>query len=273
MKSNAVVLTLFLIVSAVSRGATAQDLEFTLDEVEAPRKPQKGGKAATAPSIDTKAAIEGALGQLRWGMSKSDLLKLLKSQIRAEFDQRIKVERDIMRQDALYQEAQEQYRRATENYVTFDGEKSGWDVSPIGHEFTHNNREAMLVITGKGTRDIYFFIQGKLWKWYREIAPEKLNVADAEEALAALREKFGPGKPQKERRNDGNIAYPGQTWSDGTTRVTAIQRGAEACLIFEDEHTIEQLAVLRHNVQPKSEKAKASAVIDSILLNNNAGGT
>lgn len=270
MKLKTVVLALFTILVAASRGA-AQELEFTLDEVDAAAKPHKG-KQPPEPTVDTKAVIQRALGELRWGMSKADLLKLLKAQIRAEFDERIKVERDIMRQDALYQEAQEQYRRATENYVSFDGEKTGWDVSPIGPEFTHKNHETMLVITGKGTRDMYFFIQGKLWKWYRELAPEKLHAADSEEAVANLREQFGPGKKQTERRNDSHLAYPGHTWTDGSTRVTALERGAEVCLIFEDANTLEHLAVLRHNVEPKSEKVKSAAVIDGILLDKNAGG-
>src|SRR5262245_22506216 len=56
MKSNAVVLGLLMILAAASRAAAQESLEFTLEEAEAPAKPQKG-KAAAAPSVDTKAAI------------------------------------------------------------------------------------------------------------------------------------------------------------------------------------------------------------------------
>ena len=252
---SSVVLALSLCVVALSRASAEDSLEFTLDEVDAASAPKKAQKA---PPVDTKLVIGQTLGQVRWGMSKADLLKLLKAQIRAEFEQRIKVERDIMRQDALYQEAQLQYRRIAENYVTFEGPKTGWDVSPIGSEFTHGNREGMLVVTGKKTRDFYFFIQGKLWKWYRELG-------DSEDALTEVQARFGKGKPQLERRNDSKIAFPGATWTDGSTRVTAMTRGAEGCLILEDMHTIEQLAVLRHHVDAKP-KGKTSAVIDAILL-------
>jgi hypothetical protein len=258
VKRNPVVLALTLSVLALSRAAAQESLEFTLDEVEAASAPVKKQKAA--PPVDAKQAIQQTLGEVRWGMSKADLLKLIKSQIRAEFELRIKVERDIMRQDALYQEAQDQYRRISENFVTFEGTKTGWDVSPIGSEFTHGNREAMLVVTGKKSRDFYFFMQGKLWKWYRELG-------DSEDALTPIQQRFGPGKPQLERRNDSKVAYAGATWSDGSTRVTAMTRGADACLILEDLRTFEQLAVLRHHVEPvKKTTNRAAAAIDAILL-------
>ena len=264
MKRTEVVLALILIAASSSRAAAQENMEFTLDEVDAadaPPEPKSVAKAA-----DTAKEIQGVLGAVRWGMSKADLLNLLKSQIRAEFEQRIKVERDIMRQDALYQQANEHYRRLSENFISFDGQKTGWDVSPIGSEFTHGNREAMLTVTSKNSRDIYFFIQGKLWKWYRELTPEAVSAADPDEALLVISEPFGRGKPQTERVNDANVAYDGTTWSDGTTRVTAMRRGSDVCLILEEVRTLEHLAVLRHAVQPKAAKPRAAAAIDAILL-------
>jgi hypothetical protein len=267
MQLREVVLASVLSLAAVSQVA-AQGLEFTLDEVDAASKPpargKSGGKSA-APAVDTKKAIADALGEVHWGMSKGDLLKVLRARIRAEFEQRIKVERDIMRQDALYEAAKEQAKRLSENWIEFEVGKSGWDVSPIGPEFTRGNREAMLVVTTKTSRELYFFIQGKLWKWYRELSPEALDTDNPTDALAALKQRFGAGKTQKERQNDSKVAYPGTTWSDGATQVTAMLRGSDPCLILEDLHTIEQLSVLRHNVE-KMPKNRVASTIDSILL-------
>ena len=263
MKQTQVVFALLLIATASSQVAAQEKLEFTLDEVDASEAPRSARKP-----VDTSKEIQAALGAVRWGMSKAELLQLLKAQIRAEFEKRIKVERDIMRQDGLYQEANEQARRLTENYVSFDGQKTGWDVSPIGPEFTHGNRETMLVVTHKHSRELYFFIQGKLWKWYREVAPEAVDAADADEALSVISAPFGRGKPQAERVNDSKVAYEGTTWSDGTTRVTAMRRGADVCWIFEDVKTLQNLSVLRHSVQPVAAKARSQAVIDSILLSD-----
>ena len=266
MEHNKVVLALCLVTVVTSRVSAQEGVEFTLEDVDAANAPPRQERAA--PSADSKRTIGQSLGALRWGMSKADVIKLLKEQIRADFERRIKVERDIMRQDALYQEAQDRARRFSENVVAFDGQKTGWDVSPIAKEFTHGNRETMLVVAGKGSRDMYFFIQGRLWKWFRELSPEAVGASDPDAALERLSRNFGKGRAQQDRRDEANVAYPGTTWSDGTTRVTALRRGNDTCLIFEDQNTLDHLAVLRHHVQPKAGKTGAASVIDSILLSD-----
>jgi hypothetical protein len=230
---------------------------FSLSDVETATEPPVQELA-----VDPKQAIKESLGALQWGMSKADLIKLLKAQIRTDFEQRIKVERDIMRQDAIYQESKERAQRLGENFIAFEGAKSGWDVSPIAREFSRDNHEAMLVVAGKGTRDLYFFMQGKLWKWYRELDRE---AVDALSSTPALKRRFGPGKPQQTRRDDSNEPFPGTTWSDGSTRVTTMLRGAETCLIFEDLHTLENLDKLRAHGQSSANKS-SEKVIDLILL-------
>jgi hypothetical protein len=262
MQHNVVIPILSLLVSlSTATHAAAQDsLSFTLDEVDAERpKPAK-----VAATVDLKQAIAAALGELHWGMSKDELLKLLKKQIQADFERRIKIERDVMRQDALYQEAQERYRRFHDNFVTFDGQKTGWDVSPVATEFTHGNGEAMLVVATAHSRDLYFFMHGKLWKWYRELTPDAPELSD--DPMAAFNTRFGRGKPQRERLDEMGVAYTGATWSDEGTRVTALERGSDTCLIFEDARVTQQLVVLRHNVQPKTEKARAALAVESVLL-------
>ena len=252
-----VVFSVALVGLACSHAAAQDGMVFTLSDVDT---------ATQAPvqelAVDPALAIKQSLGALQWGISKNDLIKLLKAQIRAEFDQRIKVERDIMRQDAIYQEFRERAQRLGENFVTFDGAKTGWDVSPIATEFSRDNREAMLVVTGKGTRDMYFFIQGKLWKWYREIDRE---AGDASSSAEALTRRFGAGKPQKSRRDESNAPFAGTTWSDGSTRVTSLRRGAETCLIFEDVSTLQNLEKLRFHAQRATNKS-SETVIDLIML-------
>jgi hypothetical protein len=253
-----VVFSLSLVGLVCSRAAAQDGMVFTLSDVDSATQP-----SVQELAVDPKQAIKQSLGSVQWGMSKADLVKQLKAQIRSDFEQRIKVERDIMRQDAIYQEAKERAQRLGENYVAFEGAKSGWDVSPIATEFTRNNREGMLVVTGKGSRDMYFFIQGKLWKWYREIDRDGVEAMSLAEAM---KRRLGPGKPQKERRDDANEPFAGTTWSDDTTRVTTLRRGAETCVIFEDMHTLENLEKLRFNAGAGAAGKSSERVIDLILL-------
>jgi hypothetical protein len=259
MKSSKAVLVLSLLFGASSHAAAQESMAFTLEEAEPEVAPVKPAV------VDPAEAIAHALGKLHWGMSKADLLKVLKAQIDAQFEQRIKVERDIMRQDALYQRAQELYRRLNDNYVEFDGTKTGWDVSPIAAEFSHRNGEAMLVVRNQDSRDLYFFMQGRLWKWYRELSADAPEAASADDGFSALTARFGRGERQKERVDASNVPYPGRVWSDTSTRVTAMRRDRDACLIFEDRRLVERLSAMRHNKQPKDEHA-GTLTIDWALL-------
>ena len=261
MKQSAVVLVLSWLV-CVSPRVAAQET-FTLDEVEGT---QEKAAATQSASSDPKDVLTQALGARRWGMSKPELLKVLKAELRAQFEQRIKAERDIMRQDALYQEAQEQYRRIHENYVQFDGTKTGWDVSPVAAEFTQGNDEAMLVVRSGSTRELYFFMHGKLWKWYREFAADAQGTAAAEGSVRSLGERLGRGKPQQDRLNDAKEAYPGVSWLVANTRVTALRRGQETCLILEDKSVVDRLATLRGPARLKQAKAQAAQSIDWALM-------
>jgi hypothetical protein len=243
--------------------ASADGLSFTLEEVEAGPKPSKPAKA---PAVDTDKAIAQALGDVHWGMSKQELVKLLKQQLQADFERRIKLERDVVRQDALYEKMRELLRRMQHDFIEFDGEKSGWDVSPIASEFRQGNGEAMLVVMNGHSRELYFFMKGKLWKWYRELAPDSAELAGADDGLDVLRARFGRGRTQKDRKDDGNDAYEGTTWSDGSTRATALQRGGDVCLIFEDTRVAEHLSSLRKDAPPKVEKGRAALAVESVLM-------
>lgn len=203
-------------------------------------------------------------------MSKQELMSLLKQQVQADFERRIKRERDVVRQDALYEKMHEVLRRMQHDFVEFDGEKSGWDVSPIAGEFKQRNGEAMLVVMNGRSRELYFFMKGKLWKWYRELAPGSEELAGSDDGIDGLKARFGRGKAQKDRKDEANETYPGTTWSDGNTRATALQRGSDVCLIFEDMRVVERLPTLRRDSQTPSKVTKGSAAlaVESVLMSD-----
>jgi hypothetical protein len=242
--------------------------EFSLDEVEAANgpkdKPEKGkpekGKAKAAKT----APIAEALGELRWGMSKGELLGVLKKRIRTDYTARIKAQPDIVLQDALYSEANETFRRLKDGYVEFDGRKTGWDASAIAEEFTHGSNESMLVVDDPSARDLYFFFHGRLWKWYRELKPAAFGGANFDGIAELLQDQFGKARERAEPRSEHGAAYRMLTWSDAKTRVSALWRGAETCLVFEDNETLERLAMLREHAQPRG--GKRGAVLQGVIM-------
>ena len=248
---------------AASRARADEGLEFTLDEVEAASAPAaKPDKAEKAEA--KKASIAQALGELRWGMRKEELLALLKTRIRIEYTARVKAEKDIVRQDALYNEANEAFRRIKDGYVEFDGHKTGWDASALAEEFTHGSGESMLVVDDPSARDLYFFIHGRLWKWYRELKPAAFGGGNFDGIADMLKEQFGNTRERAEPRSEHGAAYRMLSWSDAKTRVSALWRGAETCLVFEDNTTLEHLATLREHAMPRGEKR--GNVLDGVIM-------
>lgn len=244
---------IFALVLALAGPALAEEdsFEFSLEETEGtiaqPAKPPRGKKA-----VDS--AIQQALGKLEWGMSASQVLKVLKGRLKARTDARVREESDILRQDAIYEQAKRQYLNIKRGFVHFDGKKSGWDISPISDEFRHGSHETMLVVDDPAARDHYFFINDRLWKWYRELKPEAFGGGDFAQIGEVFSQQFGKGKSQIAPRVEGGSPRETLSWLGNTTQVSVLARGSDTCLIFESLETLGHLAVLREHALPREEK-------------------
>jgi hypothetical protein len=239
-----------------ARAAADGKLEFSLEEVEAASAPEAPAQAS--------APISNALGELRWSMNKDELLKVLKARVEQDFQARVKAERDVLRQDALYQEAKDRYQRLRQGFVTFDGRKNGWDVSPIADEFRRGSGESMLVVDDRASRDYYFFVRGQLWKWYRELKP----AADAgyDQIADLMREQYGKGNARQIQDAESGASRPGLSWSDASTRATLIRHGADTCLVFEARAVLAQLAELRKDALSREQESNRS--VDAVVLSD-----
>jgi hypothetical protein len=261
-------------VLAGSSAAADPALEFSLAEVQAATPAETAAtpvetptpvEANAAPTLQASVSIYNALGELRWGMTKADVLKVLKSRVEGEFEARIKVERDIVRQDALYQEAKARYERIRNGFVAFDARKNGWDTSPIAGEFRRGTGESMLVVEDRASRDYYFFIRGQLWKWYRELKPEA-NTGDYDQVAELTREQFGAGRPEQAQRSEDGTRYEALSWNDASTRMTLIHRDSDTCLVFEAGAVLDRLAELRKDAV--SDQAQSNHALDAVLLSD-----
>jgi hypothetical protein len=249
-------LSLAIHVFSGAPAAADSKLEFSLEEVEATG-------AADAPA-QASAPISNALGELRWNMNKDELLKVLKARIQRDFEERIKVERDVLRQDALYQEAKNRFQRVRQGFVTFDARKNGWDVSPIADEFRRGTGESMLVVDDGASREYYFFIRGQLWKWYRELKPEA--NAGYDQVADLMREQYGKAGTRQIQDAESGTSRAGLSWTDASTRATLIRRGAETCIVFEARAVLAQLAELRKDAVSREQESNRS--VDAVVMSD-----
>jgi hypothetical protein len=136
---------------------------------EAAKKKRK--KPEAMQKVDARALGE-LMGPYKFGMSSSDVLKVLAKEIDKKYADRIKASEDVYKQDQLRRERQGELDRIKKTRVEFKGEKTGWDVSIIDDQFGHNTGESMMVYwenepgSGKDQRRFFFFHEGQLYKMF-----------------------------------------------------------------------------------------------------------
>lgn len=179
-------------------------------------------KAAPPVSAEHKKALAELYAGFKFGMSKDEVLGVLQKQIDERYEDKIKATTDIAAQDRLRRDKKVELSRVSSTYVTFDGHKTGWDVSIIENEFGHNTGESMLDRWenegGKNNRRFFFFKDGKLWKMFVSldvsvIPEDKRNFATLEAYMVA---KYGPG--------DSDLDTGTITWRAGEFEARAIDR-------------------------------------------------
>jgi hypothetical protein len=131
-----------------------------------PPKPKK----QTAVSADNKKKLAEKMGGFKFGMTKDEVIGVISKQLDQKYDEKIKSTQDITQQDRYRKDRKEELATVTQSFVSFDGKKTGWDVSIIEDEFAHHTEESMIErwenSNGKNERRFFFFFGNKLWKMF-----------------------------------------------------------------------------------------------------------
>ena len=138
-------------------------LAWTASGAEAEKK-KKTKKKDAAP---VSAQIAESMGDLKWGMTKDEVMEKFVGKLRDKYRPLIAKTKDAVEEDRLRQEAKTELEAIKKGFVEFNGTSSGWNVSFLKGEFTHGNDESMSSYATSNSQNFYFFIGGKLWKWYK----------------------------------------------------------------------------------------------------------
>ncbi len=233
----------------------------------ADKKKKKGEKkAAEAPA---SAEIEKSLADVKWGMSKEEVEKVFIEKIKAKYKPLIAKTKDAVEEDRLRQVAKQELARIREGYVQFDGKTTGWDVSFLKGEFSQNNDEAMLVVRDENSQNFYFFIEGKLWKWYKAFDASVFPANNFGTFAGAVQRRFGDAKEAKGELRKGAGERQWLEWQDKQTRLRAVDETdfyGFYSLVFESKDTLGNLAKLRTNDDDKGDKRHA--LVESVTTDD-----
>lgn len=224
------------------------------------RTPAKQAQSCVSPEISK------TLGDLRWGMNSADVKTYFEKQIRERYRPGIAKAPGAIEEDRLRTKMNNELEKLRRGYVRFNGQNTGWEVSFVGEEFTHNNGEALLVVADERSQVFYFFIGDRLWKRYIAFNADQfagLSFADFQQRIEA---RYGPAcRTQETNEETGQTRVTGITWHDDTTLMRAVdntQFYGVFCLSFAEKATNDNIAGLRRN--PSKSPARRNAMIDSV---------
>lgn len=214
--------------------------------------------------VPVSAEISKSMGDLTWGVSKDQLQKQLIDKVKEKYRPLVAKTKDPVEEDRLRNAANEEMKRIKESYVEFKGTSTGWDVSFLRGEFTHGNSESMLVMRDQNSQNFYFFIDGKLWKWYKAFDAEVFPAGNFTVFAGSVQKRFGPAKDASGEISPGNKRH-WLEWQDDKTRLRAVDQSdfyGFYCLVFEEKATVNNLAKLRTNTQQVA--TNKNALVDAV---------
>jgi hypothetical protein len=224
----------------------------------APAKSKKKKKGED--KVPVSAEISKSMGDLKWGMTREELQKQLIDKVKEHYTPLVAKTKDAVEEDRLREAANGEIKRIKESFVEFKGTSTGWDVSFLRGEFTHGNDESMLVMRDQNSQNFYFFIGGKLWKWYKAFDAEVFPADSFATFASAVQRRFGPAKEARGELAPGSGERHWLEWQDEPTRLRAVDQTdfyGFYCLVFEQKSTVANLANLRRNTREVSNKQHA----------------
>jgi len=247
---------------AVAKGDTKKPAAKA--DPKAGAKPAKKAppRKSVAISAENKKKLAELFAGYKFGATKDEVIGTLQKQLDQRYEEKIKATTDVAAQDRLRKEKKTELARASASYTTFEGKKTGWDVSIVENEFAHNTGEAMFERwenqDGRNQRRFFFFHDGKLWKMFVQldvsILPEDKKNFDS--LVSVMSGKYGPGDID-----------PGEiTWNAGDFIVHAydkLKTYDALALVIEDPREKRELVALRESKAPP--KPETSPVIKSVI--------
>lgn len=204
------------------------------------------GGSSSAAAAGSKLAKY--MGDLRWGMSESEVIRYLENRLSDKYKPLIK-KAGGRRETALREELRRLKREIRSSHVEFDGSRTRWDRSVVAGEFNQDNEESMLVFEGNGYESFYLFHEGRLWKWVKAVDTQKFGGRDLKKVGKKLKKRFGKGHMKTSERNPTAGKQRFLEWRDRNSRLRAVdvtREHGQFSLVFVQTSTDRELASARN---------------------------
>jgi len=185
------------------------------------------------------------MGLVKAGIEGKYKTQILKSATDPQFQQRVR------------DQQMKEIAAVKKSYTKFEGQKSGWDVSIIGQEFSQNTSEAVLVSKEDTWTRYFFFFEGGLYKMFLAFNKDALAGKSFQEFGKMMESKYGRAKEvYRDDKIKGGIRHSldHYEWSaPGGERLRLVDRSefyGVYCLVLFESGTQDRLADRRKVVNP-----------------------
>lgn len=231
---------------------------------------KKGGAPAAAPA--NARAVGELAGKFKWGMSPTDVIKVIDDGIKAKYVELQKKEPDVYKQDQLRKDEADEIQKVKDSYVKFDGSspaEKAWATSLIQQEFAPRNDEAMVTMWEPNQRRFLFFWHDRLYKQYIAFNSEHPVFAGKsfDDFAKIIQNRYGQAEMKfAQKRTSDDMTLHHLEWpASGEYQLWAIDQSdfyGNFCLVLFNPATAKQVEAARteHNTKPN----KGSALIDAV---------
>lgn len=218
-------------------------------------------------NAQSKKALAELMGAYKFGMSRDEVLSVLAKQVDEKYAEKIDATTDVYAQDQLRREKKKEISRLSASFVSFDGKRTGWDVSLVEDEFAHDTGESMLVHwenqDGKNQRRFFFFSNGQLYKMVLSLDTS---------AWPEGKRNFDTFRDSMEGRyGAGEVANGKITWRAKEFEVRAVDKlrtYSALCLVIENPAVATELVAKR--VEKAGPPKKTSPIINAVIDDGNS---
>lgn len=239
---------------ALGLGMTAAGLVALDAEAASQKKTAAAPPAAPVdpPMVRTAQGITLTPPGMHWGMTEEQVVQFCERLIDEDYRplyRKTQAGPEMARLDAEVANVKAAFRRSR---IEFGNLPTGVDSTALKGEYTYRNGEVLMTLRrlNRGPRHL-FFIGGKLWKIYDEIALAEGRPLGAtyEDALKKLATTYGVVGRVTEPDYALGRSFREVDWQDARTHLRVLDRAGMkiVALVYEDRATLANLANLRVN--------------------------
>lgn len=190
------------------------------------------------------AQIDSVLGDIQWGDSPSEVVEKLRASALAELQDDARLRNDRVAMQRARQRTLDQMRRIEDSLTPLRGERTGFEVSVVGGEFTSDNNESLLRVRDDIAQRYYFFVDDGLYKLVVAYDQDYIANVGFETFLSQATQRYGEPSATEYGRVRGEHVLAQASWRDGRSSLEINDRReffGTFTMTFADLRTINRL--------------------------------